>query len=121
MGHALDIVNRFYATTDAHNVDGIADYVTEDISFVGPLMTTDNAQAYLEINRQLLEHHAATRMLHQFESGDTVCSVYELGIVASDGSTFTAEMADVIQVTGDRISSQRIYYDPRRFAEAFGL
>jgi ketosteroid isomerase-like protein len=44
-----------------------------------------------------------------------------MDIVAPDGTTFTAEMADVIQVAGDKIVSQRIYYDPRRFAEAFGL
>jgi ketosteroid isomerase-like protein len=121
MGRALDLVNRFYATTDAHDVDGIAEHVAEDVSFVGPLMATQDANAYLEINRQLLSHHAATRMLHQFESGDAVCSVYEMDIVAPDGTTFTAEMADVIQVAGDKIVSQRIYYDPRRFAEAFDL
>lgn len=121
MGHALDIVNRFYATTDAHDLEGIAGQITDDVKFVGPLMTTDNAEAYVEINRQLLDHHADTRMLHQFEAEDTVCSVYEMDLVAPDGTEFTAEMADVIQVTGDRISSQRIYYDPRQFAEAFGL
>ena len=121
MGQALDIVNRFYATTDAHDVEGIAEHITEDVSFVGPLMTTETADAYLEINRQLLSHHAATRMLHQFESADAVCSVYEMDIAAPDGTTFTTEMADVIQIAGDKIVSQRIYYDPRRFAEAFGL
>lgn len=121
MGQALDLVNRFYATTDAHDVDGIAEYVAEDVRFVGPLMTTDTADAYVEINRQLLGHHAATRMLYQFESGDAVCSVYELDMVAPDGTTFTAEMADVITVTDGKIVSQRVYYDPRRFAEAFGL
>lgn len=121
MGHTLDLVNRFYATTDAHDVDGIAGHVAQDVRFVGPLMTTDTADAYVEINRQLLSHHAATRMLHQFESDDTVCSVYEMDIAAPDGTLFTAEMADVITVADDKIVSQRIYYDPRRFADAFGL
>ena len=121
MGQALDLVNRFYATTDAHDVGGIAEHVDEDVRFVGPLMTTDTADAYVEINRQLLSHHAATRMLQQFESHDSVCSVYEMDIVAPDGTMFTAEMADIITIAGDKIVSQRIYYDPRRFAEAFDL
>lgn len=46
------------------------------------------------------------RMLYQFESEDTVCSVYELDIVAPDGTMFTAEMADAITVAGDKIVSQ---------------
>ena len=50
-----------------------------------------------------------------------VCSIYEMDLIASDGSTITAVMADWIRVTGGRIRSQRIYYDPRGFAEAFGM
>jgi ketosteroid isomerase-like protein len=119
MGSALDIVNRFYATTDRHDADGIADLVTENMAFVGPLMTTDTREAYVEINRHLLAHHAATRMKHQFVSGDDVCSIYEMDIVAPDGTTFTTDFADWISTAGGRITSQKIYYDPRRFAEAF--
>ena len=90
------------------------------MTFVGPLMATDTREAYVEINRQLLAHHAATRMKHQFVSGDDVCSIYEMDIVAPDGTTFTSEFADWITTSDGRITSQRIFYDPRRFAEAFG-
>jgi ketosteroid isomerase-like protein len=31
------------------------------------------------------------------------------------------EVADWITVVDGRMRSQRIYYDPRRFAEAFGM
>lgn len=121
MSSALDIVNRFYATTDRHDADGIADLVIENMIFVGPLMSSDTREAYVEINRQLLSHHAATRMKRQFVLGDDVCSIYEMDIVAPDGSEFTADFADWISTNEGKITSQRIYYDPRRFAEAFAI
>jgi ketosteroid isomerase-like protein len=42
-------------------------------------------------------------------------------IVVPDGTMFTSEMADVITVADDQIVAQRLYYDARSFAEAFGL
>jgi len=38
-----------------------------------------------------------------------------------DGGSLTVEMADWVTVTDGKISSQRIYYDPHEFAEAFGM
>ena len=121
MGSALEAVNRFYGTTNNRDADGVARHVGDDIQFVGPLMATTGAEAYVEINRQLLPNHLATRMKVQFENGDHVCSIYEMDLRTPDGGSLTVEMADWITVADGKISSQRIYYDPRKFAEAFGM
>lgn len=121
MESALDIVNRFYETTDRHDADGIVELIAEDMVFVGPLLATDTREAYVELNRQLLPHHAATRMKLQLEHGGEVCSIYEMDVIAPDGTRFTTEIADWITVIDGRMRTQRIYYDPRRFAEAFGM
>ena len=79
MGAALDTVNRFYATTlERGDLDGIAPLVDPDITFEGPMQRLAGADAYVDINRQLLPMHVATRMQAQFERGDEVCSIYEL-------------------------------------------
>jgi len=121
MGSALEAVNRFYGTTNDRDAEGVARQVADDIRFMGPLMATTGAEAYVEINRQLLPNHLATRMKAQFENGDQVCSIYELDLRTPDGGSLVVEMADWITVTDGKISSQRIYYDPREFAEAFGM
>ena len=120
MGKARDIVDRFYETTDRHDADGIAPLLAEGMTFHGPLAVTEGPDAYVELNRQLLGFHAATRMREQFEDGDRVCSIYEMDLNTPAGDSITVEMADVITVTRGKISSQRIYYDPRSFEKAFG-
>lgn len=120
MDNALEVVKEFYDAADRHDADGLGTLLAEDMSFVGPLMVTESRETYVEMNRQLLPHHVATRMLAQFQANGQVCSIYEMDLKAPDGGIFTAEMADWITVDDGLIRSQRIYYDPRRFADAFG-
>lgn len=121
MRSPLEIANRFYETTDRHDADGVAAMVADDMTFVGPLMATDTATAYVQLNRQLLPLHTATRMQHQFQAGDQVCSIYEMDLATPDGATLTLQVADLLTVTDGKISVQQLYYDPRAFAVAFGL
>ena len=122
MGAALDTVNRFYATTlERGDVDGIAPLVDPHITFQGPMQQLAGADAYVEINRQLLPMHVATRMHAQFERGDEVCSIYEIDWRSPAGEVVTVPMADWIRVHDGRITSQVVYYDPRPFTQAFGM
>lgn len=121
MDTALDIVNRFYEATDRHDADSLAAMIADDMIFVGPLMTTDTASAYVGLNRDLLPRHVGTRMQHQFRDGDQVCSVYEMDVTTPADGILTLQIADLLTVRDGTISSQRLYYDPRAFAEAFGL
>lgn len=123
MGEALQTVNRFYEawTKKLEGLDEIAQLVAEDMVFSGPLMGTRGRQQYLDTIRQLLPAHGGYEFFRQFEDGDEVCSIYETLVTAPDGRTLSLTVADWTRLVNDQIVEQRIYYDPREFAAAFGM
>ena len=121
MAHALEVVNRFYEATNNRRADDLPALVADDVTFGGPVMRATGAKEYVGMNEQLLGFHQGTRMLRQFEDGDDVCSVYELRMTTPAGGALTLVVADWIKVRGGRIAEQRLYFDPREFAQAFGM
>jgi ketosteroid isomerase-like protein/uncharacterized protein YndB with AHSA1/START domain len=117
----LDVVNRFYEATSNRRTDELAGLVSEDVTFDGPIMQARGAREYLAMNEQLLGFHRQTTMLRQFEDGDGVCSIYELTMGTPVGGELTLTIADWMEVTDGRIAAQRIYFDPREFAQAFAM
>jgi hypothetical protein len=81
--------------------------VSDDVTFVGPLMQAAGAREYVAMNEQLLGFHAGSRMLHQFEDGNDVCSIYELDMKTPAGDSVTLTMADWIRVGGGKVISHR--------------
>jgi ketosteroid isomerase-like protein len=122
MGQALQLVNKYYeVTNERKDAEGIRPLVAADFTFVGPLVQTSGAEAYIALNKQFLSAHVETRMLQQFEAGDEVCSIYELDLRKPNGEIFTTKMADWLTIRDGRLAEQRIYYDPREFEKAFGM
>jgi len=117
----VDIVNRFYEATSKRDTAALAAFVSNDVTFEGPLMHARGAREYLAINEQLLGFHRDRAMLRQFEDGNSVCSIYELTMATPAGGELTLTMADWIEIAGGKIASQRTYFDPREFARAFGM
>ena len=122
MGKALDVVNKFYdLTNNKRQTKGLEELIDKDMTFVGPLIKTSGAKQFIELNEQFLPFHRGVKMLKQFESGDDVCSIYELNASTPAGGSLSLLMADWIRVSNGKITEQRIYYDPREFAKAFGM
>lgn len=121
MGKTLDVVNRFYDITENKKGEGLKDVLTQDMEFAGPLMKTSGATEFVDSTRQFLQMHRATRMMRQFENGDDACSIYEMDIATPAGGMLTLEITDWIQVDNGKVAKQKIYYDPREFAKAFGM
>jgi ketosteroid isomerase-like protein/uncharacterized protein YndB with AHSA1/START domain len=117
----LEVVSRFYEATGKGRTDELADLVSDDVTFDGPLMQARGAAEYLAMNEQLLGFHRQTTMLRQFENDDAVCSIYELTIATPAGEDLKLTMADWIEVAEGRVAAQRIYFDPREFAQVFGM
>jgi ketosteroid isomerase-like protein len=44
-----------------------------------------------------------------------------MDIATPSGGMMTIELTDWIQVADGRVAKQKIYYDPREFAKAFGM
>ena len=121
MSNLLEIVNRYYTVVDAHQAEAMREFVTDDIVFTGPTQVTEGADAYIELNAQFLQFHRDTRMKAQFANGDSVCSIYEMDVRTPAGGQITLAMADHLKLIDGRIAEQQIYYDPREFAQAFGM
>lgn len=122
MGKALEIVNRFYHLTNEMNTTtGLEDLLAANMTFSGPLLQTSSARDYIEMFKQFVKFHRGTEIFRQFEDGDDVCSIYEIDLATPSGGSFSVKIADWIRVSNGRIVEQKIYYDPREFAKAFGL
>jgi hypothetical protein len=121
MGKALETANKFYEVTEKKKGIGLENVITGDMKFDGPLMKFNGAREYIESTKQFLQMHRGTRMKKQFENGSDVCSIYEMDIATPAGGTITLEVVDWLQVSNDKVAKQKIYYDPRDFAKAFGL
>jgi ketosteroid isomerase-like protein len=57
----------------------------------------------------------------QFEDEDEVCSIYDMTVRTPAGGTLTITRVDWLKLQDERIAEQRLYYDPRGFAAAFGM
>jgi ketosteroid isomerase-like protein len=120
-------VDRFFALTDVKGrevsdlLPALRDLLTEDFVFMGPLMRTEGREQYLGLLGQFLPAHVGYRFHHRFVDGNEVCSVYDMDVRTPSGATLTLSMADWLAVRAGRICRQKLFYDPRGFAEAFGM
>lgn len=121
MGKALETANRFYEITESKKGKGLEDVITKDMTFDGPLMKFNGAKEYIDSTKQFLQMHRATRMHKQFENGNDVCSIYEMDVATPAGGMITLEIVDWVQVINGKVAKQKIFYDPREFAKAFGM
>lgn len=122
MGKTLELVNRFYDLTNNKNkTEGLEQLLLEDMSFTGPLMQASGASKYIDMLKPLIKFHKSWKMLEQFERDNDVCSIYEVTLGTPTGGSFSVTIADWIRVSNGKIAEQRIYYDPREFAKAFGM
>ena len=122
MGKSVDVVNRFYDITNNKNkTDGLDDLLAGNMKFSGPLIESKGAKNYIEMIEPFLKSHKSWKMLRQFEDGSDVCSIYQLNLSTPEGKSFSVVIADWITTNNGKITEQKIYYDPREFAKAFGI
>jgi ketosteroid isomerase-like protein len=121
MKTAREAVNHFYDVCNNRQGEGMGGLLAENIMFQGPIMQLSGADQYIAAVSPLLKFHKGMRMLKQFEDGDHVCSIYEMTLGTPAGGTLTLAFADWIRITEGKVAEQKLYYDPREFARAFGI
>ena len=115
---ACDVVERYYATFDAHRNEW-QDLVTDDVVFEGPLQHARGKAEFVGLTAQFLSAHRATRLLRRIADESTVTSIFEFVVDAPNGQQRTCPVAEWATVRDGRISEFRVYYDPREFEGAF--
>src|ERR1700756_4690458 len=113
MGQALDLVNQFMQSQDTS-------LRAEDFRFLGPVDQTTGVEAFTQLNASFFPLVTGMRMLKQFEQGNDVCSIYEMDLTSPSGISLTLHVADWVTVESGKMVEERIYYDARAFAAAFG-
>ena len=113
MGQALDIVNQFMQSQDTS-------LLADNFRFIGPVDQTTGIEAFMKLNESFFPLVTGMRMLKQFENGDDVCSIYEMDLKSPAGTSLTLNVADWVVVKNGKMEEERIYYDAREFAAAFG-
>lgn len=113
MGQALDVVNRFMKSQDTS-------LLADDFSFIGPVDQTTGIEASMKLNEGFFPLVTGMRMLKQFEHGNDVCSIYEMDLKSPSGTSLTLNIADWVVVNNGKMEEERLYYDAREFAAAFG-
>lgn len=122
MSKTLDTVNQFYdLLNNQKKTEGLEALITKDMRFTGPLASVSGAEEYVGLLQSFLPAVAGWKLLGQLEDGDNVSTFYELQVNTPTGQTLTIPTAEWVQLSDGRISEQRIYYDPREFAAAFGM
>jgi ketosteroid isomerase-like protein len=123
MGKALAMANRMYEASNRQlaGLPEMAELITDDMTFTGPLNSTSNAEEYLALLGTFLQAHQGYRISRQFEDGDHACSIYDLLLTTPSGETLAVPMVDWIRLRDGKIAEQRLYYDPRAFMAAMGL
>lgn len=103
------------------NVERAVGHLTDDVQFSGPLLSVRGRNEYRALLEQFLAAHVETRIMKQFASGSSACSINELVVRAPSGELLTLSMAEWFELRGDHIAEHRVFYDPRAFARAFGM
>jgi ketosteroid isomerase-like protein len=119
IGKALEVVNQYYDLLNNKNFSDLKDLVSENMSFIGPVVQRSGANEYIDALKRLFKFHKKSQMLQQFENGNDVCSIYDLILDKPAGGSLSVVIADCIRVVDGRIAEQKIYYDPREFVKAF--
>lgn len=122
MVEALETVNAFLDLTDNRkDIKAALRLLTTDFIFVGPLMRTSGTDEYAAMLEKFIPAHVEARILKEFEAGDDACLLRDLVVRTPSGGTITLSLAEWYRLRGGKIAEQRIYYDPREFAHAFGF
>ena len=116
MGKALETTNRYYDVMRNKGA-GLADVLSEDVTFTGPMVQWTGKAQFLEGFSQMKDGIGDIRMLKQFEDGDEVCSVYEMDLNTPKGPV-TANAAEWVKVSNGRVISAKLHFDPRALLEA---
>lgn len=120
MGKARNVVERYYEAFDRKD-PGWKELVAPHVRFEGPLQRASGSEEFGTITEMFLQFHRATRVIARFEDGPRVCSILEFDLVTPAGTDMSCVVTELATVDDGRLSDVRVIYDPRDFADAFGL
>jgi limonene-1,2-epoxide hydrolase len=99
--------------------DAWTDLITDDVSFVGPVMRVQGKQELVELNRSFLGFMKGYEPISSFDKGVMALLEGVFTLQAPSGKIIQLQMAEVYEVEQGKIRCIRIYYDAEEFRKEF--
>jgi len=108
------VVNDYLAAFYAGDFARAEAFVADDFHFKGPFVETLSKEAYFASAARLALIAKGHRMLHQWQDGDEICSVYDVDLEtpAAKGSVIMSEWHTV---RNGKLASSRLILDTAAF------
>lgn len=120
MGAAREVVERYYEAFDRKD-PAWKKLVAPDVRFEGPLQRASGSKEFAAITEMFLQFHKRTDVIARFEDDGRVCSILEFELATPGGGEMSCTVTELATVSDGKLSDVKVIYDPRAFAEAFGL
>lgn len=114
MNNAKEVVDRYFTALSAKDFDTMQTLLADDVSFVGPLGTTDGADEYIEAMAKVTANMTGVERRALFAEGEDVCQVYDL---ATSSPAVTVTVVQWLKVRSGRIAMVRLFFDPRPYLQ----
>ncbi len=108
--NAREIVDRYFAAQQARDFATVRTLVHYDVSFVGALGTTETAEDFVRGLQGMTASMTGMERRVIFVEGENVCQIYDLSLAEPP---VTLPIAQWLTVRDGKISSLRVYFDPR--------
>jgi limonene-1,2-epoxide hydrolase len=107
---AGSVATRILQGWTTGDFDTVRSLIHDDVTFVGPLGTTDGAEEFVAGLQRMTEMVKSAEVQQVIVDGEHVCVIYDLITETSAGTVPTAGW---YQVRDGRLAAQRVYFDPR--------
>ena len=107
---SADVFRSYLERFTAGDVDGAADLLADEFTFVGPVLQANGKAEFLAGAGWLGSIVRGCEMHRQWVDGDEVCSVYEFKVETPVGAG-SIPMAEWSVVKGGKLVSSRLLFD----------
>jgi len=109
---AKRVVDRYFSALRAKDFETMRTLLTDDVSFVGPLGTTDGVDEYIDAMKRVTAHMTGVERRVLFGEDEHVCQVYDL---TTSKPPVTITVVQWLTVREGRIATVRLFFDPRPY------
>jgi hypothetical protein len=110
-----DIAAAYIDAAGSKDYDALAGYLTDDVSFKGPFMSSDSSAAFIASLKRMAPIWVRNDVRAAFSEGDRAAVFYDFVTNTPAGAL---QCAELLTFRGDRIASIELLFDRQSFAPA---
>jgi hypothetical protein len=115
LSHPKTLAARYIEAAGSKNYDAVFQYLAPDVSFRGPVMRSESAEAFVGSLKRMAPIWEQNRIREIFADGNRVCVIYDFVSTTPAG---TMPCIELLTFAGDRITDIELFFDRAQFAPA---